>query len=111
MITFRSPNSVQIYQKKSQRNVYFKGLQLTREEKVRFLFQSAFKVDRNNVKMLNIFWGPKMRCQNIVEGRYFQKKLFLFFCVIKFTFQFFNPVYFELFLKQSLMTIVFDLEI
>ena len=110
MITFRSPNSVQIYPKKSQRNVYFKGLQLTREEKVRFLFQSAFKVDRNNVKMLKIFWGPKMR--NIVDGRYFQKKnLFLFFCVIKFTFQFFNQVYFELFLKQSLMTIVFDLEI
>ena len=81
MITFRSPNSVQIYPKKSQRNVYFKGLQLTREEKDRFLFQSAFKVDRNNVKMLKIFWGPKMRCQNIVDGRYFKKKfIFIFLC-------------------------------
>ena len=84
---------------------------MTREEKVRFLFQSAFKVDRNNVKMLKFFWGPKMRCQNIVNGIYLKKKLFLFFCVIKFFFKFFNQVYFELFLKQSLMTIVFDLEI
>ncbi len=28
------------------------GLKLTQEEKVRFLLQSAFKVNRNNVKML-----------------------------------------------------------
>jgi len=55
---------------------------LTREEKVRFLFQSAFKVDRNNVKMLKIFWGPKMRCQNIVDGRYFQKKNYFYFFVL-----------------------------
>ena len=81
-MTFRSPNSVQIYPKKRQRNVYFKGLQLTREEKVRFLFQSAFKVDRNNVKMLKNFWGPKMRCQNIVDRRYFQKKNYFYFFVL-----------------------------
>ncbi len=51
------------------------------EEKVQFLLQSASKVNRNNVKMLNIFWGPKMHCQNIVDERYFQKKIiFIFLC-------------------------------
>ncbi len=87
-------------------------MQLIQEEKVQFIFQSAFKVNRNNVKMLKIFWGSKMCCQNIVDGRYFPQKIyFLFFCVLKSTFQFFNQVYFELFLKQSHMTIGFDLEI
>jgi hypothetical protein len=33
---------------------YFRGFKLTREEKVHFLVQSAFKVNRNNVKMLKI---------------------------------------------------------
>ncbi len=87
-------------------------MQLIREEKVQFIFQSAFKVNRNNVKMLKIFGGSKMCCQKNVDGRYFPKKIyFLFFCVLKSTFQFCNQVYFELFLKQSLMTIGFDLEI
>jgi hypothetical protein len=30
------------------------GFKLTRDEKVHFLVQSAFKVNRNNVKMLKI---------------------------------------------------------
>jgi hypothetical protein len=33
----------------------FRGFKLTREEKVNFLLQSAFKVNRNNVKMFKIF--------------------------------------------------------
>jgi hypothetical protein len=36
-------------------------------------------VDRNNVKMLKIFWGPKIHSQNIVDGRYFKKLLILNF--------------------------------
>ncbi len=62
--------------------IHFQGLQLTREEKVRFLFQSTFKVNRNNAKMLKICWGPKMRFQNIVDGRYFQKKFYFYFFVL-----------------------------
>ncbi len=45
-------------------------------EKVRFLLPSTFKVNRNNVKMLKIFWGPKMHFQNIVDGRYLKKIIF-----------------------------------
>ncbi len=44
--------------------------------------QSTSKVNRNNVKMLNIFWGPKMQCQNIVDETYFQKKKYFYFFVL-----------------------------
>ncbi len=53
----------------------FRGFKLTWEEKIHFLVQSAFKVNINNVKMLKICRGPKMHCQNIVDGRYFQTNL------------------------------------
>jgi hypothetical protein len=36
--------------------------------------------------MLKIFWGPKMHFLNIVNGRYFKKKLFLIFMLIQFAF-------------------------
>ena len=51
----------------------FGGFKLTQEEKVRFLLQSAFKVNRNNVKMLKGVWGPKIHFQNIEDGRYKKK--------------------------------------
>ena len=60
----------------------FRGFKLTREEKVQFLLQSASKVNRNNVKMLKIFWGPKMHCPNIVDERYFQKRYYFYFFVL-----------------------------
>jgi hypothetical protein len=75
MKTLRSSNSEQEYLKKVREMLIFRGFKLTREEKVHFLLQSAFKVNRNNGKMLKICWGPKMHCQNIVDGRYFQKNL------------------------------------
>jgi len=81
LLTFRPPNSAQRYSKKVLRHVHLKGFKWAREEKVQFLMQSASKVNRNNVKMLNIFWGPKMQCQNIVDETYFQKKnIFIFLC-------------------------------
>jgi hypothetical protein len=55
------------------KNVHLKGLKWGREEKVQFLLQSASKVNRNNVKLLKIFWAPKMHCPNIADERYFQK--------------------------------------
>ncbi len=61
----------------------FLGVKLTQEEKVRFLLQSAFKVNRNNVKMLKGVWGPKIHCQNIVDGRYFQKNSNFWIFVVK----------------------------
>jgi hypothetical protein len=61
--------------------------------------------------MLKIFWGPKMPCSNIADERYVQKINYFYFFFIKFTFQFCNQVYFELLLKQLLMTPVFALEI
>ena len=82
LLTFRPPNSTQRYLKKSLRNVNLKGFKWGMEEKVQFLLQSASKVHRNNVKMLNIFWGPKMHCQNIVDERYFQKKNYFYFFVL-----------------------------
>ncbi len=100
LITLRSSNSEEEYSKKVRKMLIFRGSKLTREEKVHFLLQSAFKVNRNNVKMLKIFSGPKMHCQNIVDGRYFQINLNLFLCCIKFTFQFCNQVFFEPFLEQ-----------
>jgi hypothetical protein len=44
-------------------------------KKFDFYCYQLFKVDRNNVKMLKIFWGPKIHSQNIVDGRYFEKIL------------------------------------
>jgi hypothetical protein len=73
--TLRSLNYEQEYSKKVGKMWIFGGFKLTQEEKVRFLLQSAFKVNRNNVKMLKGVWGPKIHCQNIVDGRYFQKKV------------------------------------
>ncbi len=75
MKTLRSSNSEQEYSKKVGEMLIFRGLKLTQEEKVRFLLQSAFKVHRSNVKMLKGVWGPKMHCQNIVDGRYLKKNL------------------------------------
>ncbi len=75
MKTLRSLNYEQEYSKKVGEMLIFEGFKLTQEEKVRFLRQSAFKVNRNNVKMLKGVWGPKVHCQNIVYGRYFQKKV------------------------------------
>ena len=75
MKTLRSLNYEQEYSKKVGEMWIFGGFKLTQEEKVRFLLQSAFRVNRNNVKMLKGVWGPKIHCQNIVDGRYFQKKL------------------------------------
>jgi hypothetical protein len=54
LITLRSSNSEQEYSKKVREMLIFRGFKLTREEKVHFLLQSAFKVNRNNVKMLKI---------------------------------------------------------
>jgi hypothetical protein len=73
--TLRSLNYEQEYSKKVGEMWIFGGFKLTQEEKVRFLLQSAFKVNRNNVKMLKGVWGPKIHCQNIVAGRYFKKKV------------------------------------
>ncbi len=39
-------------QKKMEKCEFLGGFKLTQEEKVRFLLQSAFKVNRNNFKML-----------------------------------------------------------
>ena len=75
MKTLRSLNYEQEYSKKVGEMWIFGGFKLTQEEKVWFLLQSAFKVNRNNVKMLKGVWGPKIHCQNIVDGRYFQKNL------------------------------------
>ncbi len=75
MKTLRSLNYEQEYSKKVGEMWIFGGFKFTQEEKVRFLLQSAFKVNRNNVKMLKDVWGPKIHCQNIVGGRYFQKKV------------------------------------
>ncbi len=47
---------------------------------------STFKVNRNIVKMLKRFWGPKMHFQNLVDGRYLKKKKNLIFMVIQFAF-------------------------
>jgi hypothetical protein len=44
--------------------------------------------------MLKIFWGPKMHFQNIVDGRYLKKNLFLIFMVIQFAFKFLKPYIF-----------------
>jgi hypothetical protein len=35
-----------------------------------------FKVNRHTVWKLKIFWGLKMHCQNIVDGRCFQKEFY-----------------------------------
>ncbi len=61
----------------------FGGFKLTQEEKVRFLLQSAFKVNRNHVKMLKGVCVPKIYCQNIVDGRYIQKKSNFWIFVVK----------------------------
>ncbi len=75
MKTSRSLIYEQEYSKKVREMWNFGGFKLTQEEKVQFLLQSAFKVNRNNVKMLKGVWGPKIHCQNIVDRRYFQKKV------------------------------------
>ena len=48
-------------------------------KKFDFYCYQLFKVNKNNVKMLQIFWGPKMHFQNIVDGRYFKKNFFFNF--------------------------------
>ena len=81
LLTCSPPNSTQKYSK-SFRNVHLKGFKWAREEKVQFLLQSASKVNRNNVKLLKIFWGPKMHCPNIADKRYFPKKNYFYFFVL-----------------------------
>ena len=71
--TLRSLNYKQEYSKKVGEMWIFGGFKLTQEEKVRFLLQSVFKVNRNNVKMLKGVWGPKIHFQNIEDGRYKKK--------------------------------------
>ncbi len=56
-----------------------KYLNRLRRRKFDFYCYQLFNVDRNNVKMLKIFWGPKMNSQNIVDGRYFKKNIYLNF--------------------------------
>ncbi len=82
LLTCRPTNSTQRYSKKSLRNVHLKGFKWAREEKVQFLLKSASKVNRNNVKMLKIFWGPKIHCQNIADEKYFQNKYYFYFFVL-----------------------------
>jgi hypothetical protein len=54
---------------------------------------SNFKVNKNNVKMLKIFWGPKMHFQNIVDGKYFKKIYFLNFYGNKIGFLIFETIH------------------
>ena len=59
-----------------------RGLNGLGKKKSNFLLQSASKVNRNNVKLLKNFWGPKMHCPNIADERYFQKRNYFYFFVL-----------------------------
>jgi hypothetical protein len=48
--------------------------------------------------------GLKMQCQKVADKTYLKKKFFTFFI-------YYNHMYVEPFLKQSLMTTVYDFEI
>ena len=52
----------------------FKGLKFIGKKKFQFLVLSSFKVNRNTVWIWKIYWGLKMHCQNIVDGRCLQKE-------------------------------------
>jgi hypothetical protein len=49
--------------------------------------QLSSNVNKNTFCKLKMFWGLKMHCQNIVDGRYVQKEFFCKFFKIKFTSQ------------------------
>ncbi len=69
-------NSVYKYEKKIGEILILRGQNWLGKQKVLFLLQSSFNVIRNTVWKQKNFWGLKMHCQNIVDGRCFQKEFF-----------------------------------
>jgi hypothetical protein len=68
-------------------------------------------VNRDTVWKLIIFGGLNMHSQNIVDGICFQKEFLKSFLLNKSLLpKFCKQIYFEPFLKHSLVTTVFDLE-